>query len=304
MPPNKKPYFSIIVPTYNRGEFIIKALESIEKQSFKDWECLIIDDGSTDNTKEKVREFIKGDSRFQYHYQNNQERSAARNNGIKKAKGKYICFLDSDDYYLSNRLKNLHNELINKKYDVLYTGIKFEYNGSRIESTYVNPGNNILDYLAQNVIGIPQVCLKRELFETNQFNTDISIGEDFELWVRISSEKKFNYQENNATIIAVEHDDRSVNLKTSNSPIKQLKTLHYVFSHGHPGYFISKRIKNEKLSNCYFNMAKHHMLNRNYSRSILLTIRSLIQQPKNRLTRHKIYCLYKLCSRRIPKEYT
>jgi len=304
MPPNKKPYFSIIVPTYNRGEFIIKALESIEKQSFKDWECLIIDDGSTDNTKEKVREFIKGDSRFQYHYQNNQERSAARNNGIKKAKGKYICFLDSDDYYLSNRLKNLHNELINKKYDVLYTGIKFEYNGSRIESTYVNPGNNILDYLAQNVIGIPQVCLKRELFENNQFNTDISIGEDFELWVRISSEKKFNYQENNATIIAVEHDDRSVNLKTSNSPIKQLKTLHYVFSHGHPGYFISKRIKNEKLSNCYFNMAKHHMLNRNYSRSILLTIRSLIQQPKNRLTRHKIYCLYKLCSRRIPKEYT
>jgi len=304
MPPNKKPYFSIIVPTYNRGEFIIKALESIEKQSFKDWECLIIDDGSTDNTKEKVREFIKGDSRFQYHYQNNQERSAARNNGIKKAKGKYICFLDSDDYYLSNRLKNLHNELINKKYDVLYTGIKFEYNGSRIESTYVNPGNNILDYLAQNVIGIPQVCLKRELFENNQFNTDISIGEDFELWVRISSEKKFNYQENNATIIAVEHDDRSVNLKTSNSPIKQLKTLHYVFSHGHPGYFISKRIKNEKLSNCYFNMAKHHMLNRNYSRSILLTIRSLIKQPKNRLTRHKIYCLYKLCSRRIPKEYT
>ena len=79
---------------------------------------------------------------------------------LKKQKGNIFDFLDSDDYYLSNRLKNLHNELINKKYDVLYTGIKFEYNGSRIESTYVNPGNNILDYLAQNVIGIPQVCLK------------------------------------------------------------------------------------------------------------------------------------------------
>lgn len=297
------PYFSIIVPTYNRGSFIKTALDSLEQQGFKNWECIVIDDGSTDNTRSILDGYCKNKPRFKYHYQENQERSAARNNGIKEANGKYICFLDSDDYYLADRLEKLHKELIDKKYNLLFTGIIFEYNQKRTESKYVRPEQNILDYLAKNVIGIPQVCLKREIFKFHQFNPQISIGEDFELWVRLSKEYKFNYQENNSSIIAVEHNERSVNLKTSNSPLKQLKTLKHVFSEKHPGHFISKEIQKHKLSNCYFNMAKHHMLNKNHARGILLIVRSLFQQPNNKLTRHKLYCLSSLFIMRIPKEY-
>ena len=260
MSPTKKPYFSIIVPTYNRGNFILKALESLKNQLFKDWECIIIDDGSTDNTKSLLYNYCRENPKFKYHYQSNQERSAARNNGIKQAKGKYICFLDSDDYYLECRLENLYNELIHRKHDLLFTGITYEQNEKRTELKYEFPEQNILDYLAKNVIGIPQVCLKREIFKIHEFNPEISIGEDFELWIRLSKEYKFNYQEHNASVIAVEHNDRSVNLKTSNSPKKQLKTLNHVFSKKHPGYSISECIKNQKLSNCFFNMAKHHEL--------------------------------------------
>jgi glycosyltransferase involved in cell wall biosynthesis len=92
----KSPFFSIILPTYNRASFISKAIESVIDQLYNKWELIILDDGSTDNTKEIVLSF--NDDRIRYIYQENKERSAARNNGIRNAKGEYICFLDSDDY--------------------------------------------------------------------------------------------------------------------------------------------------------------------------------------------------------------
>ena len=80
------------------------AVDSVLNQTYKDWELIVVDDGSTDNTKEIVEEFVKIDKRIKYIFQENKERSAARNNGIKKAKGDWICFLDSDDIYHMNHL--------------------------------------------------------------------------------------------------------------------------------------------------------------------------------------------------------
>ena len=101
----EKVFFSIIIPTYNRSGFLSKAIESIIVQRCEDWELIIVDDGSTDDTKKTVQEFLEKDSRIRYIFQENQERSAARNNGIKHANGDWICFLDSDDVYLTNHLE-------------------------------------------------------------------------------------------------------------------------------------------------------------------------------------------------------
>ena len=98
------PFYSVIIPTYNRAKLISEAIKSVLEQTFKDWELIIVDDGSTDNTKETVQKFY--DERIKYHYQENQERSAARNTGIDLATGDYLCFLDSDDYYLENHLQS------------------------------------------------------------------------------------------------------------------------------------------------------------------------------------------------------
>ena len=98
---------SIILPTYNRIHLLRETLNSIFYQNFENWECIIVDDGSTDNTKEISENWMYIDKRFKYIYQQNAERSAARNHGIENAIGEWICFLDSDDYYLENRLKNL-----------------------------------------------------------------------------------------------------------------------------------------------------------------------------------------------------
>ena len=95
----KNIYFSIILPTYNRADFLPKTIESVISQSFTSWELIIIDDGSTDNTKILVEKYQKSQNQIRYIYQKNSERSAARNNGIKNSNGQWICFIDSDDMY-------------------------------------------------------------------------------------------------------------------------------------------------------------------------------------------------------------
>ena len=103
--------FTIIIPTYNRAAFLPNAIESVLAQTYTNWELIVVDDGSTDNTKDVVSQY--SDSRIIYIYQQNAERSAARNNGIAHAKGDYVCFLDSDNVMLPNRLQLL-SETITK----------------------------------------------------------------------------------------------------------------------------------------------------------------------------------------------
>jgi glycosyltransferase involved in cell wall biosynthesis len=102
-----KTFFSIIIPVYNREKLIQRAIQSVLDQTYENWELIIIDDGSTDSTAQ----IIKGnnDNRIRYFFQKNAERSVARNNGILKANGEWICFLDSDDYFLSNHLLSFYN---------------------------------------------------------------------------------------------------------------------------------------------------------------------------------------------------
>ena len=102
------PYFSVVIPTYNRSEFIVNCLQSVLKQSFTDFEIIVIDDGSTDNTKELIEKLTEKEQRIRYFFISNSERGFARNFGWKKATGKYIVFLDSDDQFLASHLSHLH----------------------------------------------------------------------------------------------------------------------------------------------------------------------------------------------------
>ena len=94
----KNPTVSVIIPTYNRAHLVGRAIKSVLNQTYRDFEIIVVDDGSTDNTKDIIKEFQKKDKRIKYiPYEKNKGGSAARNTGIKAAKGEYIAFLDSDD---------------------------------------------------------------------------------------------------------------------------------------------------------------------------------------------------------------
>lgn len=99
---------SVIVPVYNKEETIERALLSLKKQTYRNIQVIIIDDGSTDHSADLIKEICYGDNRFQSYYQTNKGVSAARNLGLKKVKGKYVSFLDADDYLESNYLENLY----------------------------------------------------------------------------------------------------------------------------------------------------------------------------------------------------
>lgn len=111
------PTFSVITATYNRGDMINRTIDSILAQSFKDFEYIIVDDGSTDDTREVVKRY--DDERIQYiRLDNNQGANFARNQGIERATGKYISFLDSDDIYLPKRLERVAEEFSNCPEDI------------------------------------------------------------------------------------------------------------------------------------------------------------------------------------------
>jgi glycosyltransferase involved in cell wall biosynthesis len=114
MPDRQNPLVSVIIPTYNRAELITDALHSVESQTYDNWECIIVDDGSSDNTGEVVKEFIDRDKRFKLLF-NKRKKGAqgARNTGLSAAMGKYISFFDSDDLMLpekfSKQIRYLEN---------------------------------------------------------------------------------------------------------------------------------------------------------------------------------------------------
>lgn len=119
------PLFSVVIPTYNRSSSISKSLDSIIAQKHKEWECLVVDDSSTDNTKEIIEDYCKKDLRFHYLVnERNKGASGARNTGIIHAKGEYISFLDSDDIWHPDCLqKQLGKYQNNEKVGCVYSNL-------------------------------------------------------------------------------------------------------------------------------------------------------------------------------------
>jgi glycosyltransferase involved in cell wall biosynthesis len=274
-----------------------KAINSLLEQTFTHWELIIIDDGSTDNTKEIINQFE--DSRIKYFYQENAERSAARNNGIKHAIGQYICFIDSDDYYEIDRLQRLYT-VINKKHQTVclyYTGIKIKKEGSkeiieRAEAISPEINLSLIDVLYA-MIHCQQVIAHKNVFTSEQFNETIRIGEDMELWSRIILKHKIYYLKNQASIVLVEHPNRTIALH-KNTGVELLKTLHIIFNNPLLKNKIKKTAKTKLLSNCYFTIARHYIYQNNKYQAILNLLKSIAIAPFHPQTKHKFYLINQL----------
>lgn len=185
--------FSIIIPTYNRAHHIKTAIESVLKQSFKDWELIVVDDGSIDNTKEIVYSYKN--ERIKYFYQENKERSAARNNGIREATGEWICFLDSDDYLKPNFLHHLNDEIYKNNVDCFLTGHTKKYD-NKIENLIKDPlpeVDYIVDYCLTENETIPTWSLisRRSIFLTYNFDERFNNWEDTYLYLILLSKYKY-----------------------------------------------------------------------------------------------------------------
>jgi glycosyltransferase involved in cell wall biosynthesis len=243
----EKPYFSIITPTFNRAKYIITAIESVLAQTFEDFELIIVDDGSTDETASLIAPIENADTRVRYIQQENKGRSVARNVGIEAAQGEYVCFLDSDDYWLSNHLKNIHqfSESINEP-AFIFTAMSYQFPDKTTEKRFpLVEKTKPVDYVIGNQVSTITVAIPRENLLTQQFNPSLSINEDLELWARIVAELPIRYIDE-ATAVAVQHDSNTTDLSDDYIGPQQ-EAINLVF--GNPalkGYY-SNAFKKRKL---------------------------------------------------------
>ena len=112
------PFFSVVIPVYNAEKYINRSVESILQQSFENFEVVLVDDGSADKSMELCEKLVQKDTRVSFFHQKNQGVSAARNKGISMARGKYLVFVDADDYIRADTLKLLYENCNDCRTDI------------------------------------------------------------------------------------------------------------------------------------------------------------------------------------------
>ena len=209
------PKVSVIIPTYNREEFITETINSVLNQTYKDFEIIVVDDGSTDNTKQKLESFK---SKIKLIEQKNSERAIARNNGVKNSKGKYLAFLDSDDIWIKNKLEK-QVELLDSKPEVILTygqSLRINEHGQKIKIAKRQlegySGKVFERLLLRNFIVSATPIIRREYFDkTEGFQTKYIPYEDWEFWLRFSLLGKFYFFNNPFAYYRI-HKNQSVKL--------------------------------------------------------------------------------------------
>jgi glycosyltransferase involved in cell wall biosynthesis len=189
------PKVSVIIPTYNRPGMLCEAIESVLSQTYKDYEIVVVDDGSTDNTKEVVKKY--GD-KLRYFYQNNQGPSAARNQGVDRSSGAYLAFLDDDDLWLPNFLET-HVRTLDEEGDLAFVcsgAYVVNETGKQIDIWKMRASNSFLDLYHMNFVLTLTVLLRRQCFDAvSGFDRRFKICQDYDLWLRLAMKYKFRYQD-------------------------------------------------------------------------------------------------------------
>lgn len=184
------PLVSVIIPTKNRAKLVAEAIESVLNQTFRDFELVIVDDGSTDNTAEVVAGFK--DPRIVYHYQEGKERGAARNQGVALSRGEFITFLDDDDWYLPCKLEVQVQALqANPELGMVISGWdRVKENGElvRAERPWAHHPKPVLDdWLFAAMAHVAAILLRRTWFDrVGGFNPRLMQAEDTYLWFRLA----------------------------------------------------------------------------------------------------------------------
>lgn len=176
------PKVSIIVPCYNQAQFLPETLDSVLAQTYQDWECIVINDGSTDNTETIIKDYCTRDKRFLYIYQKNQGVVKARNNAIHASQGEFIISVDSDDWIEPDCIETCVKEMVGKNhvklvyYDAMLFGKK--------KGVYKLPKYSLSRMLISNCIPVFAMFKKSDYDQTIGYNENMKDGqEDWDFWL-------------------------------------------------------------------------------------------------------------------------
>jgi glycosyltransferase involved in cell wall biosynthesis len=190
-----KPLVSIIVPCYNQAQYLDEALQSVFDQTYPYWECIVINDGSTDNTEEIAENWIARDSRFIYWYQENRGLSSARNTGLNCSTGDYIQFLDADDFLHNFKIKESLDQVKQVNADLIISNYVSFTNDTtktippryKLQEYYFNFESVVFKWDFEFAIPIHCALFNAKYFKYFRFPTHLKAKEDWVMWIVVFS---------------------------------------------------------------------------------------------------------------------
>ncbi len=248
------PFFSIIIPTYNRPKLLLRALKSALAQSFTSYEVIVINDGSTANYNE-VEDFINDKSNVKYIAKGNEGRSVARNIGINKALGIFICFLDDDDYYLPDHLLALNMEIVKQRnLPAIYHTYSYIINSEGEKSKHaINPKKDTVSeieyYLTDGKMTMNNTCMHKSILKEIPFDADLYLAEDHHQRLRALLKYPV-YRIDKYTTVYDKSNETSTNTLTLKGIQDYLNTFKKIFSNKE----IKQQISSKKINNIF----SHH----------------------------------------------
>lgn len=192
------PLVSVIIPTYNRGELVTKAISSVINQTYKNLEILVVDDGSTDNTSEILKEIIKAQRNIAYLRKQNGGCASARNKGLENARGDFLTFLDSDDQWEAFAIEKMVNALLSNSVDIVYSpSIEVFPNGKEVINLPVS-ANRPEDLAASHFINTNVrngsfMFTRAALTKTGFLDESLRFNEDSDFFQRLAINNKAAY---------------------------------------------------------------------------------------------------------------
>lgn len=292
------PKVSVIICTYNRAAFLKEAIASVMAQSFSDWELIVINDGSTDETATVVADFMKQDKRIRYLSQSNLGLGGTRTKAPMLAKGEYLAFLDDDDFFLPDKLMK-QTEFLDKNPDIgmVYGQVKMvKADNELIRIWPIQGATNFLELIRQCTIQ-PNACLVRKTcFEkVGTFNPHMNGSDDYEMWLRIAREYSIQFVPGTVGAYRWHHNNFSLNTK------RRVKNLLRVYKVLQSQYSLNDEEKRQVITSVLFLTyfkAQEEMKSGNYAWAAFLIFSALKFSPKIGLEltwgSSKIW-LYRLC---------
>jgi glycosyltransferase involved in cell wall biosynthesis len=267
---------SIIVCTYNRPKLLKNALQSIITQTYKNLEIIIIDDGSTTNTKKIVTQLK--DKRIKYYYKKNTGLFDSLNYGLKKVTGPYLCFCDDDDEFLPNKIEQQINFLKSHSNAVgCFSDFIIKQNKKNNIISLKNKKNNfIFHYISESFLPNNSIMLVTKAIKKIKFNITFSIGSDYDFLLQIAQKGEILYCPGEPVAIYTRHTNNMTNIQTIDFSVL-ISTIHY--KKNKKSFSNVQRQSIE--SNILFREAKFLYWQKDYKKARTLFFFSLKKNPRN-----------------------
>lgn len=227
---------SVIIPVYNQSRYIGQTLDAVKRQTFRDWECIIVNDGSIDNTEDIVNNYVNCDNRFKYIFQKNTGLSGARNTGILSASGVYIAFLDADDLWEPRMLETTYKFLEDHRdIGVVCTGWDLidEYGNIKSRKFCPRMCNDYFESLIlRNLFPVHTLLLKKEIFDRcGLFDIRLKSLEDWDMWLRVV-QKGYKFSHTNQLLAHYRRHSNSMSINVNRMAENSFAVVEKFFNDG------------------------------------------------------------------------